>query len=67
MYFRGAVMIAAGLDPGAANWREIVLPNNVQLKVASKSIAQPRYSGEGHYGHVETGPGVPVNSTMRNH
>jgi adenylate cyclase len=34
-----AVIITAGLDPGAANWREIVLPNNVQLKVASIDCA----------------------------
>lgn len=30
-----AVMIAAGLDARAANWREIVLPNDVRLKVIS--------------------------------
>ena len=30
-----AVMIAAGLDTRAANWREIVLPNNARLKVTS--------------------------------
>ena len=30
-----AVMIAAGRDRDAANWREIVLPNDVRLKVTS--------------------------------
>jgi len=29
------VLIAAGYDPRAANWREIVLPNDVRLKVTS--------------------------------
>jgi len=30
-----AVMIAAGLDTRAANWREIMLPDNARLKVTS--------------------------------
>jgi adenylate cyclase len=29
------VLITAGLDPRSANWREIVLPNDVRLKVTS--------------------------------
>jgi hypothetical protein len=35
-----AVMIAAGLNTRAANWREIVLTSNARLKVASTDSAR---------------------------
>ena len=41
-----AVMIAAGLDTGAANWRELVLANDARLKVTSIDSETPLFGAK---------------------